>query len=70
MTAVNHVIMGSVVVAAVGNPVLGVPLALASHFLLDALPHFGVHTIAHPKTKEFKAVNLTDTLMTASFLVN
>lgn len=69
MTAVNHAVMGSVVVAAVGNPVLGVPLALTSHFVLDALPHFGAHTVAHPKTNEFRAVILTDTFLTASFLL-
>jgi hypothetical protein len=41
MTATNHVVAGAVVVAVVSNPVLGLPLALISHLVLDALPHYG-----------------------------
>lgn len=69
MTAVNHTVMGSVVVAAVGNPIVGLPLALISHFVLDSLPHFGVHTVADPKSREFRAVLVTDMLLTAVFLL-
>lgn len=68
MTAVNHTVMGSIVVASVGNPLVGLPLALISHFLLDALPHFGAHTVADPKSREFRAVMATDTLLTVAFL--
>lgn len=40
MTAINHALTGSVIGALVGGP-LALPLALMSHFGLDALPHFG-----------------------------
>lgn len=69
MTAVNHALTGSIVVATINNPQLGLPLALLSHFILDALPHFGAHTIASPKSKEFRAILLCDGLLTMCFIM-
>jgi ABC-type dipeptide/oligopeptide/nickel transport system permease component len=69
MTATNHALTGSIIAAAVPNPVIGLPLALLSHFVLDALPHFGAHTVANPKTKEFRAILITDSIMTAVLLL-
>ena len=43
MTATNHAFTGAVVVLAVKQPALAVPLAVLSHFVLDAIPHFGIH---------------------------
>lgn len=42
MTATNHMLTGAVIAAAVQQPILVVPLAFLSHFVLDAFPHFGV----------------------------
>jgi hypothetical protein len=42
MTGYNHVMTGAVIAVAVKQPVLVLPLAFASHFVLDALPHFGI----------------------------
>lgn len=41
MTITNHVLAGSIIGLTVANPVLAVFLALASHFIMDILPHFG-----------------------------
>ncbi|MDL2342076.1 MAG: hypothetical protein QFB87_03300 [Patescibacteria group bacterium] len=41
MTATNHALTGALIGLAVGNPYIAVPAALASHFVCDALPHFG-----------------------------
>lgn len=41
MTATNHALTGAVIGLAVGQPWLAIPLAFGSHFVLDALPHFG-----------------------------
>lgn len=41
MTATNHALTGAVIGLVVHQPLLAVPLALLSHFVLDALPHFG-----------------------------
>jgi hypothetical protein len=69
MTAVNHAVFGSLVVAYAGNPIIGLPLAFLSHFLLDAMPHFGAHTVAKPGSHEYKAIIKFDTFMTASFVL-
>lgn len=41
MTATNHALTGALIGLTVSNPVLAVMLAFASHFALDAIPHFG-----------------------------
>ncbi|MDB5181769.1 MAG: hypothetical protein JWP13_532 [Candidatus Saccharibacteria bacterium] len=41
MTVTNHMLAGSFIAIAVKQPLLALPLAAASHFILDALPHFG-----------------------------
>jgi hypothetical protein len=49
MTATGHALIGTVIAAKVGNPALAIPIAIASHFLADALPHWD--TGYHRKTK-------------------
>lgn len=41
MTATNHALTGAVIGLVTGEPLLALPAALASHFICDALPHFG-----------------------------
>lgn len=41
MTITNHILAGSLIGLTVVNPALAVILALASHFVMDVLPHFG-----------------------------
>lgn len=41
MTAVNHIATGALIGTAIGNPWLALPVAFVSHFMLDAIPHFG-----------------------------
>jgi hypothetical protein len=41
MLVTNHVLSGAVVGAAVRSPWLAFPLGVASHFVLDATPHWG-----------------------------
>lgn len=43
MTATNHMLAGAVVAVSIQHPLLIAPVAIVSHFVLDALPHFGVH---------------------------
>src|SRR5206468_8014016 len=42
MTATNHALTGAFIGLAVGNPLVAIPAAFASHFICDALPHFDV----------------------------
>ena len=64
MTATGHAIIGTVIAAKIGNPVLAVPIAIASHFLADALPHWdtGYHRDHKTKTKFF-VQSLADVLI-------
>ncbi len=51
MTASNHAIAGAVIALTVRQPILVVPLAFLSHFVLDTLPHYG-----YPGHKGFNEV--------------
>ncbi|MBI3290547.1 hypothetical protein HYZ78_04080 [Candidatus Microgenomates bacterium] len=39
MVEIPHVLVGAAIAVKVGNPALALPLAFASHFVLDLLPH-------------------------------
>lgn len=41
MTITNHMLAGAIIGLTVSNPVIAVIVAFASHFAMDALPHFG-----------------------------
>lgn len=61
MTATNHALSGALIAATIPNPLIGLPLALISHFILDALPHFGnVAAFNEHKSRSFLLVLLTD----------
>src|SRR3989344_3470564 len=51
MTITNHVLAGSIIGLIVKEPILAVTIAFASHFVMDALPHFG-----YPGRKGFPEV--------------
>ena len=41
MTISNHMLAGTLIAVVIKQPLLALPLAFASHFVLDSLPHFG-----------------------------
>jgi hypothetical protein len=41
MIALNHALTGAVIGLAVQQPVVALPVALASHFVCDVIPHYG-----------------------------
>ncbi|MBI2268495.1 MAG: hypothetical protein HYU80_03605 [Candidatus Blackburnbacteria bacterium] len=43
MIELTHTIVGAAIAAKIENPALSLPLALASHFVLDLLPHWNPH---------------------------
>lgn len=43
MLETPHVFVGAAIAAKIGNPLLAIPLALASHFVLDQIPHWNPH---------------------------
>src|SRR6476469_9807431 len=68
MTATNHVLTGALIGLTVhSNPVLAIILALISHFVLDALPHYGDEN--HIR-KKFIVVLSYDLLLASMILIS
>lgn len=42
MIATNHALTGAAIAVVIKQPILAIPLAFVSHFICDAIPHFGV----------------------------
>ncbi|HVX24432.1 MAG TPA: hypothetical protein VG992_03780 [Candidatus Saccharimonadales bacterium] len=64
MTATNHALTGAVIGLVVGQPLLAVPAAIASHFICDALPHFGHgHDDSHIATHHFRNYLIVEALV-------
>lgn len=57
MTGTNHIITGAVIAAIVRQPLLTVPLAFGSHFVLDSLPHFGFPDWDKARLKHRRLIN-------------
>lgn len=55
MVEVTHVLVGVAIATKTANPALGLPLALASHFVLDLIPHWNPHI--YTQMKKFGHVN-------------
>lgn len=55
MTATAHSLVGACLAVGVNNPALAIPLAFASNFLLDVVPHWdvGTHWRDRPISKTF-----------------
>ena len=52
MTATAHAVIGTIIAAKIGNPALAIPIALASHIALDAIPHWDPATNRKEKKKQ------------------
>lgn len=50
MLETPHVIVGAVIASKITNPILSLPLAFGSHFLLDMAPHWNPHLNTEIKT--------------------
>lgn len=63
MTATNHAITGALIGLSLGNPAVALPLAFASHFVLDAIPHYDPpgNELTRIKARRFRYQLLLDT---------
>jgi hypothetical protein len=50
LTAINHALTGAIIGLSISQPALALPLALSSHFVCDAIPHFGLNGVASNET--------------------
>lgn len=72
MTATNHMLTGAVVAVGLQHPLLVAPVAVVSHFLLDAMPHFGIHKDDAAKRNKhplFQYILIIDTFLAISLLL-
>lgn len=65
MQAINHALTGAIIGLTIDQPVIAVPVAVGSHYALDAIPHFGVRIPQEEwlTTKRFKILILIDALL-------
>jgi hypothetical protein len=52
MTATAHALVAGAIYRAIPNPIISVPLALASHFIMDAVPHWDIGTAWRSRSKK------------------
>jgi hypothetical protein len=67
VTATNHALAGAAIGFLVKEPVLALPLALASHFVMDAIPHVGLDEFGghHKQPKLFRKILSVDAALLA-----
>lgn len=58
MFVTTHALVASTVAIKTGNPYIYIPFALADHFLLDSMPHFGGKLVG----KNFKVFTVIDAI--------
>lgn len=71
MTATNHALSGALIGLSITQPAIALPLALASHFVLDAIPHLGLDEYGgHWKARKiFKWMLILDALFLAVVMI-
>lgn len=69
MTATAHALIGASIAAKIANPLLGIPLAIFSHFAADMIPHWDAGTNHKKKTKLRLALEATFDVLLGFVLV-
>lgn len=64
MTELPHTVVGAAIAVKVGNPALAIPLAFASHFALEFVPHWNPHL--YTETKKYGKVTKRSTYFVAA----
>lgn len=65
MTGINHMATGAIIGAAINSPIVAMPVAFASHFALDVLPHYG----NDHNRKRFKILIALDAILVVAIVV-
>lgn len=60
MTATAHALIGASIAVKIANPILGIPLAIISHFVADLIPHWDAGT--NHKKKSLMRLRIEATL--------
>jgi hypothetical protein len=67
MTGINHAVTGALIAAAINEPVLALPAALLSHFVLDAVPHWDYKI--KPQIARRQVIMLADLALSLALLL-
>jgi len=62
MLETPHVLVGAAIASKIPNPLISIPLALASHFLLEKIPHWNPHL--DTETKKYGQPTKKSTIIT------
>ena len=64
MTATAHALVSAAIVAAIPNPEISLPLVFASHFIMDAVPHWDFGTNWRGRSKfDTGVIAICDTIL-------
>lgn len=69
MTGSNHMVAGALIATITPQPMVALPLALASHFVMDALPHYGDNNKSSWLNRHFNQVLIIDAMLTIIFIL-
>ncbi len=61
MLETPHVIVGAAIASKIPNPLISLPLALGSHFVLDKIPHWNPHL--NTETQKYGKVTKKSTIL-------
>lgn len=64
MTSTAHAIVGGAIASRFANPILAIPIALASHYVMDSIPHWDFGTDWRNRPKQYTgAFAIAETLI-------
>lgn len=66
MLATNHAFAGSIIGAVLPLPI-AIPVAFASHFVMDALPHYGIDHRKRNNHSVYRLIVFSDTFIALSY---
>src|SRR5580698_2100335 len=69
MRAINHALTGAIIGLTIGEPLVAAPVAFVSHFVCDAIPHFGVSGWRDIKTTWFRRLLVVDFVLCVALVV-
>ena len=72
MRAINHALTGAIIGFTIGEPLIAIPAAVASHFVLDVIPHHGLDVASKPKllrTNTFKYMLYIDAVACIALVI-
>ena len=70
MRAINHALTGTLIGLTIGEPLIAVPVAFVSHYVCDAIPHYGSSLTGDKELKSrlFRQLLYADAFLCVGFV--